>query len=593
MRDLSRAEALGRREPIRAALARRATLALALCVSLTAVCLHAPVANAGEYHVYACRTPAGIAAPTSGWGGSINGSWMSDTDSCASGGSLTAALDGGVEQPANASAATWTFSAPAGTQIAAARLWWAGEALTSRPYGTTVFSLMAPEDIYSPADVFDKCENAEEGCTVKGNPNAPMAPENLVTVPSGNLSGATHIYMTASCGGGTGTNCPANGSAYSVWVSLYGADITLEQDSQPSPSNVGGELASAATVSGTSDLTFSATDSPSGVYEAIVEVDGHVVESPILNENSGHCRNVGQSTGGLPAFLYTQPCLQSLSADVSLNTKSLSNGQHHLLVSVTDAAGNSAVVLDRQITVANGASSSVVTHTGAIGPGSPAASRGALNGTNASDQAKLTARWTGTSKALRISRYGSVDRATGRLTTASGQPISGAVLDVYETPAAHGAVASRLGGVSTGPAGQWTVTLPKGISSSTVSFDYRSHLDDTVAAATATLTLRVHAGIALRIEPRHTSVGGTIFFSGTLHGTPIPEGGKQLVLEASAGREWVEFRTIATNAKGHYRASYRFKFAGPIRYQFRVLSRYEADFPFLSGASNVVDVYER
>ena len=37
----------------------------------------------------------------------------------------------------------------------------------------------------------------------------------------------------------------------------------------------------------------------------------------------------------------------------------------------------------------------------------------------------------------------------------------------------------------------------------------------------------------------------------------------------------------------------RFKFPGPITYRFRVISRYEADFPFLAGASNVVDVYER
>jgi hypothetical protein len=78
-----------------------------------------------------------------------------------------------------------------------------------------------------------------------------------------------------------------------------------------------------------------------------------------------------------------------------------------------------------------------------------------------------------------------------------------------------------------------------------------------------------------------------------LHGSPIPEGGKQLVLEASSGREWIQFNTIDTGAKGRYRASYRFKFAGPIIYRFRVLSRHEADFPFLSGASNIVAVHER
>lgn len=78
-----------------------------------------------------------------------------------------------------------------------------------------------------------------------------------------------------------------------------------------------------------------------------------------------------------------------------------------------------------------------------------------------------------------------------------------------------------------------------------------------------------------------------------LHGAPIPPGGKQLVLEASSGGEWIQFDTISTTAKGRYRASHRFKFPGPATYRFRVLSRHEADFPFLAGVSNVVGVYER
>jgi hypothetical protein len=65
------------------------------------------------------------------------------------------------------------------------------------------------------------------------------------------------------------------------------------------------------------------------------------------------------------------------------------------------------------------------------------------------------------------------------------------------------------------------------------------------------------------------------------------------VLEASSAREWIEFRTITTDVKGRFHTSYRFKFPGPIVYRFRVLSRYEADFPFLDGASNVVDVHKR
>jgi hypothetical protein len=205
----------------------------------------------------------------------------------------------------------------------------------------------------------------------------------------------------------------------------------------------------------------------------------------------------------------------------------------------------------------------------------------------------LTARWKSTSKAARTSRYGQADGVTGRLTTSTGQPISGALLDITATPADQGAKSASLGSVRTGSTGAWTLILPRAISSSTLRFVYRSHVNDTIPVATATLTLRVHAGIALRIVPRVTSVGHTIVFAGTLHGAAIPTGGKQLVLEASSGREWVQFDTITTNAKGRYRASYRFKFPGPASYRFRVYAPHEADFPFLVGTSNVVDVYER
>ena len=61
----------------------------------------------------------------------------------------------------------------------------------------------------------------------------------------------------------------------------------------------------------------------------------------------------------------------------------------------------------------------------------------------------------------------------------------------------------------------------------------------------------------------------------------------------SSGGEWIEFDTLTTGAKGRYRASHRFGLPGPATYRFRVLSPYEADCPFLVGASNVVVVHER
>jgi hypothetical protein len=112
--------------------------------------------------------------------------------------------------------------------------------------------------------------------------------------------------------------------------------------------------------------------------------------------------------------------------------------------------------------------------------------------------------------------------------------------------------------------------------------------------ATRTLSLSVATAITLSISPRTASLGRNIHFRGRLVGGPIPRGGKQLVLEArSPGGTWIEFNVIRADGRGRYRASYRFKFAGPAHYQFRVLSEAEADYPFAAGASNLVRVYER
>jgi hypothetical protein len=175
-----------------------------------------------------------------------------------------------------------------------------------------------------------------------------------------------------------------------------------------------------------------------------------------------------------------------------------------------------------------------------------------------------------------------------------GIPIKGALIDLVATPTYTGAKPLTMASPRTGSNGDFAVSLPRGESSRTLSIAYRAHIGDALPVAKRTLTLSVRAGVGLSIAPRTTSVGRSIFFKGTLHGTPLPAGGKQLVLEASSpGRAWLEFDVIRTRAHGRYRASYRFKFPGPEHYQFRVLCKYEADFPFQEASSNVVGVTER
>jgi hypothetical protein len=561
---------------------RRLLAAGCATVALAAPALAPGNAPAGQYHVYSCRTPSGESAPTDGWSPSKTGTYAYAEDTCSQpDGALLAALGDQPTRTANTDIATWAFAAPMNATIANATLWRAGDADGEAAANAFYeFWFSGPENnIANPVDNFGQCEGGSQCLSGLGFASQPLAALNRVVVPNPNLG--SHLYVNASCVGASGYECTtgkgdANGYAAAVYV--YAADITLEQDAGPSASGVSGELASAPSVRGVSDVAFSATDPGSGVYEAVFSVDGRVVQASVLDANGGRCREVGQSADGLPAFLYVQPCEPSVSVDVPFETTSASDGAHHLIVSVIDAAGNAAPVLDREITVANPPA-----------PGVP----GPANGTNASAQAALSVRWRSTPRESLTSAFGRAQTIMGRLTAPGGTPISGAAIDLRATPAYAGARTAAMASPRTAPDGRFSVRLPGGVSSRTLRFAYRSHLGDALPVATRTLTLRVRAGIALTVAPRTTSVGGSIYFRGRLRGGPIPSAGKQLVLEArSPGSGWIEFDVVRTDTRGRYRASYRFKFPGPASYSFRVLSEPESDYPFAGGSSNVVGVRE-
>lgn len=549
--------------------------AVALVV-VVGIAVLASTAFAGQYHVYVCHTPTGEIAPADDWSPSETGTAAVAKDTCEQpGGALVAGLLANTERSSNSTMATWAFGVPTGEKIVNATLWRAGDTAGGwAEYDSYAFWLAGSNE----HELFDECDSGLK-CASQGEISNPLAPENRVIVPSKNLG--TELYVRASCLGEENHPCPAgpgDANGYAAVVYLFAADLTLEQTAPPTATNVTGELATAETVKGTSDVAFDATDPGSGVYEAVFSVDGNVVQSTVVNEDGGRCRNVGQTTDGLPAFLYVQPCPAAVSADVGFDSTKVSNGEHHLVVSVVDAAGNSATVLDRTINVEN-----------VENPPPP----GGPNGTNASPQATLTVSWAGTGKAHLTSAFGRAETIVGQLTAAGAAPIGGAQVAVLTTSDYAGARTAAMESVDTEADGRFTLRLPTGTSSRTLRFEYSDNVGSP-PVVTKTLTLTVRAGISLHIAPRTTSLGHSIHFSGRLLGGPIPDGGKPLVLEArSPGGAWLEFDVIRTDARGRFHASYRFKFPGPAQYQFRVLCEAEADYPFATGASRVVGVFER
>jgi hypothetical protein len=624
---------------------RRAGRALAVVLllgsgSAGAMCAQEAWAG-GDYHVYACRQPDGQVAPVDGWSEATSQANDRATNTCASEGGLVAALDAGHSHPADTDLATWAFDAPAGETLAGATLWRAGDtAGGGNSNDSYFFWLTGVANSGESTVVFDKC-NAFKGCPSEGELKNPLAATNRVEVPEKALH-SPYLSLNASCGslisGSECSSSPGDENGNAAIVELFAADMVLNQESAPTVQEVKGPLAEAATVSGTTDIAFTATDSGSGVYEAVFQVDGQTVHTTVLSTNGGRCEDVGQTTDGLPAFLYTQPCAASLSVDVPFDTTALSDGSHHVVVSVTDAAGNATPAMDRQVTVANhpagegaggggaggsggspgsgsgtgtGGQSPNGSDTGGAGAGTAGAgagtgasgagagtagpaARGAANGSEASDEAALSARWKGASGARLTSAYGQRHTLEGRLTAPGGHPIAGAAIEVGALPAAAGAHAAALPSVRTNAQGRFSLGLPRTLPSTTVQLSYRSHLGDALPVATRTLTLAVRVDALLHASPTLTSVGRTVRFSGRLLGGAIPPGGKQLILEGrSTGEPWTEFEVVRTNAQGVFHGSHRFHLPGPLAYSFRALSGYEADYPFLAGSSNVVGVLER
>src|SRR5665213_632281 len=324
--------------------------AASLLALLSLILGAAGTALAGTHDVYSCRMPSGEPAPTDGWRGSVGveaSESESTHDSCQERGELTASLGEKTAHYVDVGGATWTFQAPSTDPMVSGTLWRAGY-LHEEPWQTTGYRLW----LAGPTLAFEECLGTEY-CEGFGKSGVPMSPENVIPVPSEDVGGP--ISINASCGAGTPkVECAreyGDPNGYAAVVYLYAADLVLEQKEGPSFSYVGGELASAPVVSGTSDVAFSASDPGAGVYQAVLTVDGHVVQRSVPDENGGECRDAGQTHDDSAAFLYLRPCAASVSADVGLDTRQLSNGAHRLVVEVTDPAGNAVRILDREITV--------------------------------------------------------------------------------------------------------------------------------------------------------------------------------------------------------------------------------------------------
>jgi hypothetical protein len=317
---------------------------------LLALAVLAPAgARAGTYTLVSCTTPSGAPAPTDGWstgvyGGGFNAPGSGDTNSCASGGALTA-LSSSDAQPASYTGPEWTFTAPAGMTIAGGTV----TASMTAPQGQTW--LGTPGGTFDGADVFASCQ-LDAGCGATGTASGDFA----ITHPGG-----TTIYAPALCISPGQPTCTAGGGSDGVnaEVAIHAATIELVTDAMPIASNLSGSLLTGP-AHGTAELQFSAADpqatggSGPGIYTATVAVDGATVYSGTPDTNHGACVPLGTDPADSALMFATaQPCKASEHVAVPVDTTALPDGSHTVTVTLTDAAGDTATVATKHFVSSN------------------------------------------------------------------------------------------------------------------------------------------------------------------------------------------------------------------------------------------------
>ena len=519
----------------------RAALLLALLALLVPA-----TARAGTYEVWSCAGPDGKPAPADGWrveGGATN---SSPVNNCASGGGLFAGLSGGDDHPANDATLTWHYQVPASLKIASYRLWRAVRTGPNSLNASSVYWMARQANQYIGAYVVGP-ENCP-GCGGFGDLNSHYVAANLVSETG--LADVRDLFLNAGCGGNTGASCLASASddPYQVFFAMYRLAAVLQDDTDPVfTSPPAGTLTGGGTLAGPQGVSFSATDTGSGLYQAMIEVDGLLAQT--------------QTLGCAPPFTAVVPCKPAASGTVTLDTAALADGAHSVRVLVTDATG---------------------TNTAAFGP-FPITTSNAPTSCSPADSPNLSVAFD---RKRHTIAYG------GKLNVV-GQAPPGAQVRVFSQVSRAGA-AARLGRtpIVADAAGKFTYKVPAGPSRG-LRFAYRGG-SDPLFSCSKTLNVAVKARSTLKATPRTVRSGRRVRFTGKLRGGYVPKGGKLIELQAYERGRWRSITTLRTNSHGSFSYRYRFSFrASGTTFPVRVRVRHDGSYPFALGTSKRVRVRVR
>jgi hypothetical protein len=531
------------------ALRRTTLLTLAAC---WLVLVLGGSARAAEYAVVGCHDASG-AISIDGWSKTATQPAIANSyDYCATQGYFGSSVARAAVP--NGSEATWTFNAPPDTTISAYSMY-RFAASNSGPGWNKGYALYEEQAADDGSRARENCFRSS-GCAQLGSATDVYSANNLVRVSRVRLR---RVIVAAQCI--SASACGELQVIPGAQFAIYAVHVWLRDDAPPflpeKPS--GGPFSGSAELSGTTGISWRATDQGGGLARVGLLVDGRGGYERPADPAHQECS---------PVTRVVVPCPLTAHGTLSLDTTKLPDGRHTVQLYVRDVAGNE--------TRSRAESMTVVNHP-------------VPNGFGASRAVRLTSRFGRRSSAT--VRFRHSRSVVGRLMRLDGRPVAGATIAVLSRTTRPGARAKLVGAVRTNAKGRY-VYKPRRGPSRKLAFAYRAFSTDARNAAKSSVRLRVRAGLSFRISPRHLRNGDTMVMTGRLLGGPGRRGTLVTLRVLNPRRQ--TFLTVHADRRGRFRATYRFRYTlQRTRFRFRALVQQQAGYPYIAGGSRAVGVTVR
>ena len=313
--------------------ARRLGSGLALAAAMAAGL--ASTAQAGTMTNHTCRTPDGRPAGTTGWSGFREEPAWEVRDTCAAGGQLSI-LPQSAGHSSDEELVRLRYRPAVNTTLQSVTMRRAARLPSTGSGWGWSYSIGAGSSTFEAAAAGS--ESVAVGSLVWNGEGNHLGFAGTTTMEAQN-----ELVLGMRCAGVPGQTCAD--PAGNAFLRLYGASFVTKDASDPAVTNVGGSLLLAGVKDGTETVTYNATDTGSGLYRAIVEVDGGVVQRIALDSDDHLCADAVPATSDPYEFTLPQPCkLAHNSGAFSIDTRLMAEGERSVRVAIEDATGNRADV---------------------------------------------------------------------------------------------------------------------------------------------------------------------------------------------------------------------------------------------------------